>query len=255
MQGWRRRRRQRSRHVWRHNRRGRWDRDRLHRNRRPTPGRASRQFCPADHRLGRYAARRHHCQIDYAFVTNLPGPEIFCDKVERKDLVPRNGKRLPNCQRFKPVLHEPDLTGAVINKISRYGCGANLIVVNIDKGTGRIAADRHPALDTAERSGRDQHPQAYCQKHTTSRMPLISHGGRTAERPRPRAGWTSDRHVVKTTECGVTITRATCETMPEIAFFNRGVLIPILLHYSTCRLFCWSIEVDCREMSNTGRGN
>ena len=60
---------------------------------------------------------------------------------------------------------------------------------------------------------------------------------------------------MKTTECGVTITRATCETMPEIAFFNRGVLIPILLHYSTCRLFCWSIEVDCRGMSNTGRGN
>jgi hypothetical protein len=187
----------------------RWDGDRLHRNRRATAGGASGKFSPADDRLSGHTPRRHHRQIDDPLVADLPGPEVLGDKVERKDLVPGNREWLPDCQRLKAVLHQPDLAGAVIDKVGRDRCGPDLIVIDIHQRAGRVAADRHPALNAPGSSSDRQHP---CDRHQTHTEPMTAGflpGNGIAGSNGLREHWTPDHHVGDTTGRQALTARAT----------------------------------------------
>ncbi len=80
-------------------------------------------------------------------VTNFARPDILCHKVEWEDLIPWNRERLSNSQRLVAVLHKSDFASSVIDEVGRHGRVADLVVIDIDQGARRIAADGHSPLN------------------------------------------------------------------------------------------------------------
>ncbi len=99
------------------------------------------------------------------FVTNLTRPDILRHKVEWEELVPWDRERLSNGQRLVAVLHKSDFASSVIDEVGRNGRVADLVVIDIDQGTRRIAADGHPPLD-APACDREDHERIHDPRDT-----------------------------------------------------------------------------------------
>ena len=99
---------------------------------------------------------RGHVVVHRAVVTNLGRDQVFGDEVDRRVLIPRRGNRLIDRERFVARLDEANLARAVVGEVDGAGRGADLLVVDIDERSLRIAVHVQPAAHDGLGRGRDQ---------------------------------------------------------------------------------------------------
>lgn len=85
-------------------------------------------------------------------ITDLCRPDVLGHEVEWKNLVPRHGEGLADCECLVAIFDKSDLAGAIVDEVGRDRRVSDLVVIDVNQGSWRIAADGHPSLHTAARS-------------------------------------------------------------------------------------------------------
>ena len=109
---------------------------------------------------GRHDLLWDEFKVEHSFVTQFAWPERFAEKVDRWNFVPRRVEVLADGERFVAIAFEPHFARAVVGVRGGNGRDADLLVIDVDAGTGRVAADGHAPSHAArlrrEQNDRDQ---------------------------------------------------------------------------------------------------
>jgi hypothetical protein len=118
------------------------------------------------HLFSRHDHLRLQLVIDYPMVANFAGYDVFADKVQTREFVPRCRNRLQHSERLEAVFDQTNLSRAVIDKVVRDRSAANFTIIDKHARARWIAANCEPTLDTA---GRERAKHQRCGKPCRAR--------------------------------------------------------------------------------------